>query len=457
LRRRALSATKPNPKTMKRRESMARRAQAIATPALALGVASLGLKIANTFLLLTIAIALARFLGPSNYGTYAFAYAVIALLATPAKCGIPSLVVRETSRAKSEGAPEKMLGLWLWGAMVVTVATAALTVAVMVTVLAPWGSTDAEFRSTLLLGLPLLPGLVFLAMVSACLRGNGNALAGQIGDEIVRPAIFLLCILYAAGLAGFAGSAGGAIAMHAVAVWSALILISPALAKNCYRNFRRCRRPDFHSKAWAVSLLPLACLTSVHMINKHADVIVLGFYEASAEVGVYKVAAQGAILAAFASTSLEMAFGARVARLSVGENRRQLETLVRHMGLGMIATALPVALALAVFGDVLIETVLGPEYRAAYPALVIISAGYAVAAVFGPVITVSKMSGNEKSASVIVVGLALANVALNMCLIPLLGSIGAALATAATTVSWSGLLWYNSKERLGVDSAIFRL
>jgi O-antigen/teichoic acid export membrane protein len=41
---------------------------------------------------------LARMLGAEGYGIYAYAFALVTLLAMPAKAGLPQLVVRETAR-----------------------------------------------------------------------------------------------------------------------------------------------------------------------------------------------------------------------------------------------------------------------------------------------------------------------------------------------------------------------
>jgi O-antigen/teichoic acid export membrane protein len=49
---------------------------------------------------------------------------------------------------------------------------------------------------------------------------------------------------------------------------------------------------------------------------------------------------------------------------------------------------------------------------------------------------------------------AAANVALNAVLVPRLGLVGAAIATATTLVGWRALLWRQARRRLGVDPSI---
>jgi len=52
---------------------------------------------------------------------------------------------------------------------------------------------------------------------------------------------------------------------------------------------------------------------------------------------------------------------------------------------------------------------------------------------------------------------AILNVVLNLLLIPLLGIIGAAIATAVSLITWKVLLWWVVRWRLGINSLAFDL
>lgn len=56
----------------------------------------------------------ARALGPEEFGRYSLVLSIIALLTLPAIAGIPSLVVRETSRYHADGKLGLLLGMWAW-------------------------------------------------------------------------------------------------------------------------------------------------------------------------------------------------------------------------------------------------------------------------------------------------------------------------------------------------------
>ncbi|MFW6089999.1 MAG: oligosaccharide flippase family protein, partial [Gemmatimonadota bacterium] len=60
------------------------------------------LRVSSAAVSLVVSILLARMLGPEGYGIYAFAYAVIMLLALPAQAGLPTLLVREVARYEAD-------------------------------------------------------------------------------------------------------------------------------------------------------------------------------------------------------------------------------------------------------------------------------------------------------------------------------------------------------------------
>jgi len=85
------------------------------------GVGSLALKLLHAGLTLTVSVLLARFLGPVEYGIYAFAFAAVTLLAIPVQMGLPLLVVRETAAGRAREDPGLVNGIWRWSARIVLI------------------------------------------------------------------------------------------------------------------------------------------------------------------------------------------------------------------------------------------------------------------------------------------------------------------------------------------------
>jgi O-antigen/teichoic acid export membrane protein len=82
--------------------------------------------------------------------------------------------------------------------------------------------------------------------------------------------------------------------------------------------------------------------------------------------------------------------------------------------------------------------------------LAIISAALVVRALLGPTTTFLSMTGNERSTLAAQALALVVNVILTLILAPRLGATGAALASAAGILLWSGLLALQTQRKLGV-------
>ena len=64
------------------------------------------------------------------------------------------------------------------------------------------------------------------------------------------------------------------------------------------------------------------------------------------------------------------------------------------------------------------------------------------------------MTGNERGVAYVMGAGVVLNILLNLLLIPLLGMIGAAIATASGIIFWNIVLLVETRKRLGVDASI---
>ncbi|NND50416.1 MAG: hypothetical protein HKN60_09220, partial [Rhizobiales bacterium] len=98
----------------------------------------------------------------------------------------------------------------------------------------------------------------------------------------------------------------------------------------------------------------------------------------------------------------------------------------------------------------------GEDFTAAYPVMFILVIGLLARAAVGPIEYMLSMLGHECACAGGLGLAAAANLALNLILIPALGLIGAAVATASSTVLAAGVLYMIAKKRLGLSSIIWR-
>jgi O-antigen/teichoic acid export membrane protein len=96
----------------------------------------------------------------------------------------------------------------------------------------------------------------------------------------------------------------------------------------------------------------------------------------------------------------------------------------------------------------------GPSYASAYAPLVILASGQLLAALFGPAAMVATFIGAPRIAVWSLATGILVNASLNLVLVPTLGALGAAVATAAGTVAIAVAAWAWTRLQFDLDTAV---
>lgn len=423
------------------------------------GVGSLALKTAATGLSFLVAVVLARALGPGEYGLYVYVFALVSLLSVPARFGLPSLVVRETARAHVSEDWGAMRGLWRWATGAVALLTAVIG---LLGAIAVWGLdshlSDVQ-RTTLVFGLLLVPLIALGDLRGAALRGLQRVVVGQLPEAVLRRG---LLVLFTLGLIllfpARTRTAADAMALHTLAAFVAFLVGAWMLWHWRPSPLRSHPVSIYRPRAWAAAALPLAMVAGMQIVSSHTDVIMLGLFRSSEEVGIYRVAVQGGALVAFGLQAVNVVVAPHFARLHAARDPRRLEALVAVTARASLAVAAPLALALIVFGDIVLRAFFGTAFAVGHTALSIIAIGQLVNAGAGSVGYLLNMTGHERDTARRAAAAAVANVALNAILIPPLGINGAALATSLTLLLLNVLLWRDARTRLGIEgSSLWRV
>lgn len=418
------------------------------------GFGSLLAKIAEVGLGLLVSILLARTLGAGGYGTYAFVFALVSLVSVFVRMGVPPLVVRETARGQAAGEWAVVRGIWRW-ANIVVLGGALLAMSIGMTgLLMGWVRGEA-LRETLFWGLWLLPVMALAGVRSACLRGMHHVLAGVWPEQVLRPAILILLLL---GLMGWSHRASFSSA-DAMKMMVVAAMVSFIVGIWLLQRFRPSEvvniRPVYLPGAWLAGAWPMALTQGVDQLNRNVDVLFLGLLVATSDVGVYRVAAQGGLIASIGSVALSMAAAPFAARLHVSREHQKLQKLARHTAQAALAFAAMTTVGFAVMGGWLLTTLFGTEFDAAYWPLLILACGQMFSAGFGMNGMLLNMTGHERDVlRVLVVSVAL-NSLLNLVLIPYWGAVGASVATSVSMIFWNIWLWRKVRQRLGVRSTAF--
>ena len=422
------------------------------------GVGSIAVKVLGTLLSFAVAVVLARTLGPAGYGIYAYVFALISLLSIPAQFGLPVLVTRETAKAHVNREWEVMRGVWRWA----TLGSCALALVLALGAGAIAWFFAARFTELQLItfawGLLLVPLLALGKLRGAALRGLRYVVQGQLPEMMLRPAFFLLLLAFLFVLWPEDGlTSAKAMALHVVAAATAFGVGAWLLMRARPAEVRGVDEVAYRHRQWFFSTMPLAFIAGMQLITQQTDLLMLGIFLTAEEVGVYRVAMQGAVLVSFGLTAIGMVTWPYYARLYEKGDMAAFQRVATLSARAMLALALPVAAIFILFGQWLLAFVFGSEYVSAYYPLVILACANVIHAGFGTVGPLLNMTGYE---SITARGIAIAagcNVVLNAAFIPLFGMLGAAVATSIALVIWNFILWFSVRRILQVDSSALGL
>jgi O-antigen/teichoic acid export membrane protein len=189
------------------------------------------------------------------------------------------------------------------------------------------------------------------------------------------------------------------------------------------------------------------------VLMANLDTLALGHWRGADAAGLYRPAVQLATLVPFGLVASNAIVAPIIAELYSTGQIQQLQRALRFStglvaGVGTVAT-----LVLAVGGRTLLG-LFGPQFVAAYPALMILLGGQMINTWSGPTGLLMSMSGRQRQAVVIFGVSSLIAVVANVTLVPRFGLLGAAAANAAGLASWNLAVLVYARRRIGVDPSL---
>jgi O-antigen/teichoic acid export membrane protein len=145
---------------------------------------------------------------------------------------------------------------------------------------------------------------------------------------------------------------------------------------------------------------------------------------------------------------------ATISRLHTMKEKEKLQAMLTRVTRWIMAFTIPAYAFIVVFSKQILSF-FGPGFSEGQTALIIICSAQLVNVAFGPVGVLSLMSGNERY-NIIFSGIKVVlGIALNLLLIPSLGVVGTAIATAACIVVTNVGLYITINKKTGLRPWIF--
>lgn len=389
----------------------------------ALSVSSMVLNIVTTLVL-------TRLLGADEYGAFAFALAWAAILSVPAGLGLVPLLIREVAAFKANREWGSIHGVLL-RANYVVLASSVVVGAVAASV--GWLFTRVEpgLAHPFWIGLGLVP-LTALTMVrQSAMQGLGRVVLGRAPEGIVAPGVFLALVLAAWFLLGDEASATVAVSLNVLAFGVAFGVGAILLRRSLPAEVLTAE-PVYETR-WLRSAGPLLILNSATVAHGVLGTILLGALANAEDAGVYSVALRGALIAGLLSTGASLALMPVIARLQAEGRTTELQGLVKRAGRVVLLASLPLELGLFAFAQPLLG-LFGPEFETGTAALRVIVAGEILRLVLGFGALALLMGRRDREVTIAAVAGVVTTGVVDVVLIPLLGTVGAAIGLAVGVV-----------------------
>lgn len=409
------------------------------------GALNIGGQLCSQISFFLITLILARTLGRADVGVYAQGFAFLVLLGLLSLSGFRAGLTRfvavhlaERDWGSLRGTVRLGLGLSALASVVLGLVLFALSSTLATNVFG-----DQNVALALRYVAATLPASVFIDAALSATQGfktmKAYATIGLIGEPALRLA------LTAGALAAGWGLRGALVALvtsnYVGAVFAAIALRRLMRGPRATPRYELRQLFVFSTVSW------MASLASAGLI--WADTILLGAYKTSADVGVYQVATRMVMLAAFVMTPVNAAFAPRIADLY---QRHRTESL-HHTYVAATSWILRLSLPAFVLCMVMPKELLslfGRHFEVGATVIVVLAFGKLVDSATGPCGLMLNMSGRPGLSLFDNVGVLIANVALNVWLIPQHGIVGSAYAWAISLALVNILRVVQVKRVLGM-------
>ncbi len=406
--------------------------------------------IANVGLMFIFHILLARILGANEYGTYVFAISVSVFLTIPAKLGFQTSVLRFIPEYISQKKWSSLYGLlrgsWFLSfiaGLIISILSSFIIILFL----------DVSKYLPLFVAIWLIPFTVILnlqsSMAKAIRKMNTIFLPGILQPILISLLAFLV-ILKNYKLTS------EIILFLTMGVLFVLVSIQLSYIITHYKKIFLFAKPEYKLNYWLKVSIPLLLISSFQVILNRTDVVMIGFFFESQNVGLYNVASRTSSLVSFVLIAVNAVAIPIYSSLFVKNDLIELQKFVTKVAKGIFWPSLIISIMLLILSNFILS-LFGAEFVSAKVALIILLLGHIINAIAGPVGSILNMTGYQNQSMKVYGISAISNIILNLILIPLYGIIGAAIATTITTILWNIWLYYLVVKHLNIIPSFIRV
>jgi O-antigen/teichoic acid export membrane protein len=431
--------------------------EAIAAPSVGRGllerlargaIVALAIQVAGAGLAYLSQVALARWMGISQFGLYAYLLAWTTVLALLAGLGLPISVLRFIPEYRALGDRARLRGLVRMSRRATLLAGLALAALALALVLAVSGKAGL----TVALAALLVPLGALVNLDSAITRAGGRVARAYAPNLMARPALILLAaaaVWLAAGR--LQASTGLAITVGAFAT---VALVQSSFVRGLAWGGDTRSGALYERRVWLRVSGPLLLVAGFQVALSQTDLLIVGAVNGVRHAAFYLAATRTATLVSYLLVATASVTAPLFAELEARGDRAGLQRLVAVSAQWIFWPTLALAGGLALLAPYVLG-LFGPHFVVARWALIILLVGQLVNAGCGAVGYLLSMTGHQDDTARVYGITSVLNVAMCYAGVRLYGLNGAALATTVSLIVWNVWLYRLTVKRLGVRASLF--
>lgn len=183
--------------------------------------------------------------------------------------------------------------------------------------------------------------------------------------------------------------------------------------------------------------LPMLMSATMAFFIGQTGVLIMGVFRTETEVGYYAIAVRLATLTTFVLNAINTMAAPKFSELFHSDNMDELFYVAQKSAKLIFWTTTPILTGLLIFGKPALKLLFGPDFTAAYGAMVILVIGQFINSISGSTGYFMNMTGNHKAFRNITLGAAIITAGLGFALIPSYGIIGAAFTGMVSLSFWN--------------------
>tara|TARA_Y100001970_G_C14227583_1_gene856609 strand:+ start:292 stop:1830 length:1539 start_codon:yes stop_codon:yes gene_type:complete len=241
---------------------------------------------------------------------------------------------------------------------------------------------------------------------------------------ISRILMFLGCAVFGLGMIGITISYFLSIVFGLIIGFILMIKIIPELFDK--KNMSNINRSEFFSYS-----TPLFLSSFFTIFLNRIDILMLSYYLAADQIGIYSIANRLAILVFFIASSTFAIFSPAIAKLLGKGQRADIEKFLYRVSKLVLIATMPIFLIIVILSKEILS-IFGKEFEMGNATLLILASSFLFNSFIGFAGQVLGVMGRSKLILINSVGASFVNIFLNYILIPKYGIIGAAFATGSS-------------------------